>query len=338
MPSAGRKIVFFLGAGASYGAGAAATIQGGGTLPIPMQATFWDTFLRFSSGKTNRRDIESFLFRYFLGYTRVPTGILPSKRRLMLKDVDVEEVFTFLSERARAPASSVSLRNYAEKVWNALLMEFGHVFSRFGPSRSTKQIYRALLRNYVRSRDTVVSFNYDTVFERSVPAKRWHYTEVGSGSKGLRVLKPHGSINWQDGSIIKITNSPSRCVVVAPTHLKFVKTQESQGSDTIGYLDRSEQINRIWARMEREMREAKALVFIGYSFPVADLYFSSVLRSVLADRGAAPGLAIVNPDAVSIQKRLTSRFPLGRVVLRYDLGNFVQSNRNQLLGDLGITG
>jgi hypothetical protein len=62
--------------------------------------------------------------------------------------------------------------------------------------------------------------------------------------------------------------------------------------------------------MEREMREAKALVFIGYSFPVADLYFSSILRSVLADRDGAPAVAIVNPDAVAIGDRLRERFAL----------------------------
>src|SRR5690606_31175459 len=102
--------------------------------PIPTQATFWDTFLRFSSGHKNKSDIESFLFRYFLGYTRVPTRIPAAKRRAMFKNIDVEEVFTFLSERARAPASSAPLRTYANKVWTALLEEFGHVFSRFEAS------------------------------------------------------------------------------------------------------------------------------------------------------------------------------------------------------------
>lgn len=102
MTNVGRKIVYFLGAGASYGAGATASVQGGGIVPIPTQATFWDTFLRFCSSQRNRDLIESFLFRYFLGYARVPARTNAKKRRAMLRDVDVEEVFTFLSERARA--------------------------------------------------------------------------------------------------------------------------------------------------------------------------------------------------------------------------------------------
>src|SRR5580700_2624132 len=100
MPKQQRKIVFFLGAGASYGAGAYASVQHGSHLRIPMQLTFWDTFLRFSRSKKNRRRIESFLFRYFKGYSRVPAKVKARKRREMLGDVDVEEVFTFLSERA----------------------------------------------------------------------------------------------------------------------------------------------------------------------------------------------------------------------------------------------
>jgi hypothetical protein len=83
--------------------------------------------------------------------------------------------------------------------------------------------------------------------------------------------------------------------------------------------------------MEREMREAKALVFIGYSFPVADLYFSSILRSVLADRDGAPAIAIVNPDAVAIAERLRERFALERIDIHFDVRNFVQDSRKNLL-------
>jgi hypothetical protein len=310
-------------------------VQGGGEVAIPTQATFWETFLRFSSSQRHRDLIESFLFRYFLGYARVPARANSRKRRAMLKDIDVEEVFTFLSERARAPASSTSLRTYAGRVWAALLSEFGNVFNRFEASQATRRVFRAFVRNYVRSRDTLVSFNYDTVLERSLPSSyKWHYEQVGEHRTGVRLLKPHGSINWEDGEVIRVTDRPEQRVIVAPTHLKFVQTSESERNETIGYLDRSVQINQIWARMEKEMRQAKALVFIGYSFPVADLYFSSVLRSVLADRGTAPGIVLVNPDAVSIRARLRQRFPLGNVVLRYDLGNFVQSTRSELLHDL----
>ncbi|AIW49379.1 hypothetical protein AQ802_03005 [Burkholderia pseudomallei] len=79
--------------------------------------------------------------------------------------------------------------------------------------------------------------------------------------------------------------------------------------------------------MEREMRFARSLVFIGYSFPVADLYFASVLRSVLADRDTTPNIVIVNPDAVAISERLLRRFPLVTVSRFFDLAQFIRAGR-----------
>jgi hypothetical protein len=324
--------VFFLGAGASYGAGAYALVQHGGHLRIPMQSTFWDTFLRFCHSKRNRRRIESFLFRYFKGYARMPARVKSSSRRAMLGDVDVEEVFTFLSERARAPSTSSGLRRESIKIWAALISELPRVFGRFKSNKDTRAIYKRLSKNFVRARDTIVSFNYDIVFEDSLPsARRWHYEGIFSEKKSIGVLKPHGSINWEDSDPINVTDSPDRALVVAPTHLKFVQSSTEEPNDTAGYLDHSPSIKKVWESMEREMREAKALVFIGYSFPVADLYFSSILRSVLADRDGAPAVAVVNPDAVAIGERLRQRFALERIDLHFDVRNFVQDSRKNLL-------
>ena len=84
------------------------------------------------------------------------------------------------------------------------------------------------------------------------------------------------------------------------------------------------------------MGEAKALVFIGYSFPIADLYFSSILRSVLADRSAAPGIVLVNPDAVALSERLENRFAISRPLRYFDIEQFVQANRKNVLKSLGL--
>jgi hypothetical protein len=94
----------------------------------------------------------------------------------------------------------------------------------------------------------------------------------------------------------------------------------------VGYLDDA-QIRTVWEEMESEMKAAKVLVFIGYSFPVADLYFSSVLRSVLAERDGAPNVVLVNPDAVSIAARLETRFPVAKIVRYFDFGQFIEAGR-----------
>lgn len=181
----------------------------------------------------------------------------------------------------------------------------------------------------MRSRDAIVSFNYDTVFERSLPGRvDWAYAGLEDCTRKLRVFKPHGSINWgrRNGGITR-TNSPSSPVVVAPTHLKFVETTAPR-QRVSGYLDDAPEVRSVWEEMEHEMKAAKMLVFIGYSFPVADLYFSSVLRSVLADRDGAPSVVVVNPDAVSISARLQSRFPISNIVKYFDFEQFIQAGRS----------
>ena len=149
----------------------------------------------------------------------------PHERRKLLNDADVEEVFTYLSERARAPSTSPQLRTYSRKVWDALISEFGNVFSRFPPNRDTRLAFRRFLDNHVRSRDVVVSFNYDTVFEHSLSTSTlWAYEGIEETTGVLRILKPHGSVNWAAGMPIERNEQPSRSVIVAPTHLKFVAT------------------------------------------------------------------------------------------------------------------
>lgn len=328
----GRKIVFFIGAGASYGAGSFATVQGGGELRIPIQDAFWDTFLRFCSNSERRKRIEAFLFRYFLNYTKVPARWSAAQRRRAVRSVDVEEVFTFLSERIQAPGTTLQLRTYAKQIWDDLVSEIGFVFGRFGANPSTRSLYKLFLHNHVRNRDAIASFNYDTVFERSLPGKRKrYYVGVSPRKSGLRIIKPHGSINWSvtDAKVVE-NPSPERSFIVAPTHLKFVGNM-TEKDGYFGLLNTSQEITKIWEEMEREMRAAKAFVFIGYSFPVADLYFSSVFRSVLASRETDPAVFLVNPDSVDIQRRLRSRFSLKRVFNYFDMETFFRLSRNDIL-------
>jgi hypothetical protein len=329
-----RKFVYFLGAGASYGAGGVATIQAGGHISIPTQATFWTTFLRLCISSKRRKDIESFLFRYFLGYRRTPARLNAAEKRELLAPVDVEEVFTFLSERVRAPSTSQQLRTYSVKIWDALISEIGNVFRRFEANAQTKKTYRALIKNHIKSFDVIISFNYDTIFEDSIQHDRlWAYGGVEPTIGKTPILKPHGSVNWalSDGGNISIDTDTEKSVVVAPTHLKFVSSDLGSAQPQAGYLDQSREIRDIWSEMENHMKSARALVFIGYSFPISDLYFSSVLRSILADRDISPDVVLVNPDSVAIAQRLESRFALSKVVRYFDLAQFVNASRAEVI-------
>lgn len=333
--SQGRKIIFFLGAGASRGAGAFAPAQHGARIPIPIQEDFWPVFLRYCKKKENKKLIERFLFRYFLGYKKVPSRAHWKTRRNQLSGINVEEVFTFLSERARAPSVTTSMRTTATTTWAALVEEITNVFGKFSANQKTRNIYRAFSNNHIRSRDVIVSFNYDTVFESSLSNQTsFVYEGVNEAKNSLRILKPHGSINWNlnEQKRISISPSPENPILIAPTHLKFIAmTNHNQDQVTKGYLDQCEQIDDVWRLMERHMKESKALVFIGYSFPDADLYFASVLRTVLAVSEPLPCIVLVNPDSLNIRNRLQERFAAKNIISFFDLSQFVDVGREGLL-------
>lgn len=259
-----------------------AAVQGGGRLECPTQRSFWSTFLRLSKSSANRKIIESFLFRYFLAYKKPPNRKRAASRREILNAIDVEEVFTFLSERISAPATSPQLRTSAQKVWEALVSEVGHVFSRFEANRETRRTYLSFMRQHVRNWDTVVSFNYDVVFEESIkrdytifyegvqPRKQWQH----------RIIKPHGSVNWESrNGQIRTKHNPEKCVIVAPTHLKFVAQNAKDGAAGIPDLAAASRLFGIDLSRHEEVREA-----LGKDFPKLPLHTIVCIGALIAHR------------------------------------------------------
>jgi SIR2-like domain len=333
----GRKVVYVLGAGASFGAGAYATVQHGGTVSIPTQFTFWRTFLKLCKSADRRKVIQSFLFKYFTEYNKVPSVLNDTERNKLLAEIDVEEVFTFISERVQAPATSPQMKRQFTQVWEALNIEIGYVFGRFQPNKKTKSIYKAFSRQHLRAHDTVISFNYDLIFERSLGKERkWGYHCITNTNKKLSIYKPHGSINWEvkhhDGKISVPRKTPDKPVIVAPTHLKFINSRPDHNNSTsaLGYLNAAEDLSSIWREMEIELKMAKAIVFIGYSFPSADLYFSSLLRTIVNSQARKPTIILVNPDSDALGKRIKNRYSISTKNY-FDLEQFNNIPRKDVL-------
>lgn len=327
-----RKIVWVLGAGASRGAGAVTSVQHGGKIAIPMQSDFWDTTLRFANSN-DRKLIETFLFKYFKGYRKTPPKVKPSERRKYFGNVSVEEVFTFLSERISTTTISSQLRTYyQDQVWEPLIRSVSATFKRFKANTSTLSAYRSFANNHLKSRDAIISFNYDTVFESSLRQVKWYYH--GFREKTIPIYKPHGSINWglKPDETIKTDRQTKTPVIVAPTHLKFIGLN-GFNQRANGYLNSNKTITEIWQAMEQEMEVAKAIVFIGYSFPDADLYFSSVLRTVLTKSKYQIKIILVNPDSLRISEKLTRRFAVKKdnIFNYFDLESFCKLKRADIV-------
>jgi hypothetical protein len=163
--------------------------------------------------------------------------------------------------------------------------------------------YTRLLTNYsvsLNSNTTFISLNYDTVLEHGLVSVPWHYphitTAVRRDTNGIRILKPHGSLNWLfKGNVpnvpkVEITtdytlepvphrsfepNHFEEAAIIPPTQLKqTLNVAETQDFETRRLF------GRIWTGTRDALVEAERVFIIGYSFPDTDHHIRTVLRLV----------------------------------------------------------
>lgn len=162
------------------------------------------------------------------------------------------------------------------------------------------------LAGALRANDVVLSFNYDCLMDEALRregGKRWR-AETGYGfavSEGhelwdsppevgppyrnpIRLLKPHGSLNW--------ALSKDNKVRLVPAY-----DAEAQQSIVPPTWDKSEVTtwpwNEVWRGSRRALAQARLMIVIGYSVPLTDQLSQALLR---ADVNNLRGLIVVNPD------------------------------------------
>jgi hypothetical protein len=164
--------------------------------------------------------------------------------------------------------------------------------------------------------DTIVSFNYDCLiddalrregdniwsarwgygFPRSgyelIGAEHWDPDVPASRENSVRLLKLHGSLNWQlpegEKRIIKLKqrlhqqHGVPKFTIVPPVWNKAV--------------DAHDIFRRIWALAAGRLRRARVICVIGFSFVPTDLYAQSLFRLALGEKSRLRRLVIANPD------------------------------------------
>lgn len=154
-----------------------------------------------------------------------------------------------------------------------------------------------------RSVTTFISLNYDTVLEHAFTRAKipWHYpyvpTKVERRPEGVRILKPHGSLNWRfKGNMppVEIATDyslePVRCqshsdndfmeaMIVAPTQVKGIITSPKTQTDATNRL-----FSAIWADSVQELKEASKVIVIGYSFPSTDHHLQTLCHLAFRKR------------------------------------------------------
>ncbi len=92
-----------------------------------------------------------------------------------------------------------------------------------------------------------------------------------SPDRAIKLIKLHGSINWKtdDGEIF----------IVPPTWNK---------SDA--------EIKKLWEIAYEELKQAKRIIVIGYSFPETDIYVKSLLALAVNENKILQNIYFINPD------------------------------------------
>jgi hypothetical protein len=266
----------------------------------------------------------------------------------------LEDYFThleFLTEAvAISPAGATfangSLRDKRTRLMGALAavleMSTDVAIRRAGGCRLHAQLVKQL-----EPKDTVLSFNYDCVFDHALRTnaggkwstrhgyafpgeyeirggEAWDADPAAAAStQSIHLLKLHGSLNWQlpgedDEKVIQVKSRlhSQRGIpyftVIPPV---WNKSERNQGLFKI-----------LWRNAERAIRNAKHIAVVGFSFTPNDLHVESLFRVALT-QGNLRTLVIANPSAPDRERirAVFSRALDKKVLVRQydDFENFV---------------
>lgn len=288
--------IVLLGAGASRGASFAA--DGIGALP-PLDADFFHQLERLPRRSPGQRDLLSFLAREF-----GPAG--NRSMESVFSQLIASDEISGLPQRRPGPHIQ-SYRQAADWFFEAITELLGETCA----NRHCR-FHESLVRR-LRPGDALISFNYDCVIDAalathataygrwdpsrgygvpiSVGVQYWGGTPAVHQERPIRLLKPHGSLNWQ------ISDARVR----APMSLREDPYTGSSRGRIIPPLAKKEisdePFRSVWVAARDALAEARALVVIGYSAPDVDPLSQALIRLHTASgRPRLRTLILANPS------------------------------------------
>jgi hypothetical protein len=204
-----------------------------------------------------------------------------------------------------------------------------------------------------------LSLNYDILIDNSIGrmvsntipeygvefTPKPHQNEEPFGRSSL-LLKLHGSLNWlfcptcnalslfpHHKAVSELPGAPHRfrcsnCrglrvpIIVPPTFFKIMSNF---------YLQ------QIWKRAEEELKEARRIIFCGYSFPDADIHFKYLLKRAEVNRNSEPPSVFVvnrpNESSKENYQNAEEKVRYERFFCRKDLVHFTELSFQEFAAD-----
>lgn len=261
--------------------------------------------------------------------------------------VDLETLWACIDYYAKlAPAlpSRAAWSGESPELKRLLLRLYGKTCDAAAEALPTSEDYTLgeLATNTIKRGDVVVSFNYDTVVERLIHRLR-HPIRMACGafSDGhVHLVKPHGSASWHIARDIRtsdgagnplfesldeadVANREPLLLGAVPIKSELIReVQDAFGTSTV-----FETVMSQWRAVTTAVRDATAVVAVGYSFPRDDHYGRFLVKEAmrcrrtslqliefyeLPERAASTASAIVETFAVDGGVRLAWRGPVTR--------------------------
>lgn len=295
-----KKIVLFLGAGASKSDGAPLQKELFTAYTESMEAPSGLMYKNDSFFEHIKEDLSEFFQRYFatdLKENREPAIFPTFEEALGILEVEGEY----------AGRNTVSRYKDAIVASMALAIEYQLDKKRTEENyRIIDSCHKKLVENICNNGAYAVDFlstNYDLLIDNALLSRRCPI-DYGLGHRsGTRLYKLHGSLNWlycpqckqiqaagaADISVknllnfrehqCKICGSIKTSVIIPPTFFK-------------NFIQYGDTIVNVWKRAYESLRAADHIIFCGYSFPHADIHIKTLLKKAEQNRVAGMPLKV----------------------------------------------
>jgi hypothetical protein len=191
--------------------------------------------------------------------------------------------------------------------------------------------YHLALAKVLSAKDTVLSFNYDCLFDSVIeesfgnkwdPELGYGFNLVSNGPerkkhidwtsrsntkvKAPKLLKLHGSMNfdifkWNDRYLFKLLDGVYGKEPLNPTQSLIFPFSSKAFNDA--------PFNQLWIAAYEAIQQATEIFVIGYSFPITDSHADMLFRLNVPTVNNLKRLVVVNPD---VKARQRARYVLER--------------------------
>lgn len=306
-----RDTVYVVGAGFSAGLGYPVTKS------LLIEA--WDRV-----PEESRDQLRKIIEFHHPNFSRKRTTSFPDIEQLLTEMVVNLQMF-----EASRPAEGSFTKKQLQESWEILLFTIAKWFHEIYEDASATDWLDQIIKRLQDENAAVVSFNWDLILDQRLFGGKLDSKSYGLSERlasGPLLLKPHGSLNWYQGTQLKHVpelkhteifhdDDEKKCVhaflrprgiksksgkrytplIIPPTYLKDFTPSIFQ---------------QLWKNCTDVLSTPRRLVFLGYSLPAADLHaqfifrcgFHNQLKGRLkrdASRHRPTGAAeviIVNPD------------------------------------------